>query len=360
MLIDLARIDVRAGDGGNGCVSLRREARVPKGGPDGGNGGRGGDVTLVGDANVATLLEFRRTPRFVAGSGEPGGGSSCTGANGEHRVVAVPLGTVVADARTGELLGELNQQGQTLLVARGGRGGFGNEHFKSATDQTPRRATPGEPGGERTLRLELKLIADVGLIGKPNAGKSTLLRAVSRARPEVADYPFTTKSPHLGIAELPGERDRRLVVADIPGLIEGAAGGRGLGHDFLRHVERTSVLVHLIDVAPIDGGDPAANYQAIRAELKAYSAALAEKPEIVVLNKIDLVPAADRAEVIERLESQLHLAGGTPLVVTSGASREGVEVLLEACWRAVGTHPPGWGQRAEPPRDRTPRQTAAG
>lgn len=359
MLIDLARIEVKAGDGGNGRVSLRREAHMPRGGPDGGNGGNGGDVTLVADENVATLLGFRYTPRFAAGDGEPGGSSSCTGGNGEHRNIAVPLGTVIIDAKTGEHLGDLNEQGQSLLVARGGRGGLGNEHFKSSTDQTPRRATPGQPGGKRTLRLELKLIADVGIIGKPNAGKSTLLRAVSRARPEVADYPFTTKTPHLGIAELRGESERRLVVADIPGLIEGASGGAGLGHDFLRHVERTSVLVHLLDVAPVDGGEPAANYRTIRAELKAYSPELAEKPEIVVINKIDLVPAQDRAAVIERVQAELDLAGGTPLVVTSGASREGVEVLLEACWRVVGAAPPGWRRRAEPQRDRTPRQSAA-
>jgi GTP-binding protein len=231
-------------------------------------------------------------------------------------------------------------------VAHGGRGGFGNEHFKSSTDQTPRYATPGEEVEDRTLRLELKLIADVGLVGMPNAGKSTMLRAMSKATPKVADYPFTTRSPNLGIAELGGER--RLVIADIPGLIEGASGGAGLGHEFLRHIERTTLLVHLLDVAPVDGSDPAETYRAIRGELAEYSAALADKPEIVALNKIDLVPADERQAVIARVAGALELAGDDRLLVTSGATHDGIGALLEACWRVVGKgeKEPGWGGAA--------------
>jgi GTP-binding protein len=263
-----------------------------------------------------------------------------TGADGADCVVRVPLGTLVYEAPDGALLGDISTAGQELVVAHGGKGGFGNEHFKSATNQTPRNATPGADGEEFTLRLELKLIADVGLVGKPNAGKSTMLRAMSRATPKVADYPFTTRSPNLGIAELGAER--RLVVADIPGLIEGASAGAGLGHEFLRHVERTTVLVHLLDVAPADGTDPAANYRAICAELSEYSEVLADKPEIIVLNKIDLVPEDERADMIELVAEALHIDG---FLVTSGATREGVPELLEACWEAVGKDgkKPGWG-----------------
>ena len=273
------------------------------------------------------LLGLTKAPHYAAGNGQPGMGKSRHGADGADCIIAVPLGTLVYDVATGELLGDLMEMGQRLVVARGGKGGLGNEHFKTSTNQTPRRATPGEPCEERTLRMELKLIADVGLVGKPNAGKSTMLRAVSRATPKVADYPFTTRWPHLGIAEL--SEERRLVVADIPGLIEGAAGGAGLGHDFLRHIERTRVVVHLVDVAPADGVSVSQTYRAIRQELAEYSPELAEKPEIIVLNKVDLVPEPDRPRVITEIADELAAAtGGERPLVTSGATGEGVTDLL--------------------------------
>ncbi|MHC5113470.1 MAG: GTPase ObgE [Planctomycetota bacterium] len=347
MFIDQATIFVRSGKGGDGCVSLRREKYVPRGGPDGGDGGRGGDVILRGDKTVSTLLPLTPRPHYRAKNGQPGMGKSMHGADGEDCIVRVPLGTLVYDRDTEELIADITGEGQTFVAAPGGKGGFGNEHFKSATNQTPREATPGEPLVERTLILELKLLADVGLIGKPNAGKSTLLRAVTRAQPKVADYPFTTKSPHLGIAELgtgrgSGGAERRLVIADIPGLIEGAADGAGLGHDFLRHIERTRVLVHVIDAAPVDGTDPVANYEAIRRELFEYSVALAEKPEVVVLNKVDLVPAEDRDEVIGVLTGRLGPPPEEPVLVASAATGEGTRAILEACWGALGKEAPGW------------------
>jgi GTP-binding protein len=345
MLIDRATIFVRSGKGGDGCVSFRREKFVPKGGPDGGDGGDGGDVVLRGDRSLTTLLPLTPRPHYRAKNGQPGQGKSKHGADGVDRLVDVPLGTIVEDQETGERLFDVTEHGETFVVAAGGRGGFGNEHFKSATNQTPRDATPGGPWVERTLRLELKLIADVGLLGMPNAGKSTLLRAVSRAEPKVADYPFTTLSPHLGIAELPessaGSPPRRLVVADIPGLIEGAARGAGLGHDFLRHVERTKVLVHVLDVRPLDGGDPVERYEAIRRELFEYSTALAEKPEIIALNKVDLLTDDERDEMITRLTGRLGLGPDDAWFLTSGATRAGVGPLLEACWQAIGAGEPG-------------------
>jgi len=251
------------------------------------------------------------------------------------------------DKKTDELLADITDSGQRFVAAPGGRGGFGNEHFKGPTRQTPREATPGEPSVNRTLRLELKLIADVGLIGKPNAGKSTMLRAVSKAHPKVADYPFTTLFPHLGIAELPsgsgGVSERRLVIADIPGLIEGAAEGAGLGHGFLRHVERTKVLVHVIDACPVDGTDPVHQYETIRKELFDYSVTLAEKPEVVVLNKIDLIPEDERPALLRRLEGRLGLPENEPVIAASGATGDGVRDMLEACWRTLDLDdPPGW------------------
>lgn len=333
MLIDQATIFVRAGKGGDGCCSFRREKYIPKGGPDGGDGGDGGDVIFVGDSSVTTLFGIAQRPHYRAPHGEQGRGKSMHGADADDLVVPVPLGTIVFHAETGEQLADISRQGQRVVIAKGGRGGLGNEHFKSATNQTPRESTPGEIGEEFTLRLELKLIADVGLIGKPNAGKSTLLRAVSRAKPKVADYPFTTLSPHLGIAEMSGER--RMVLADIPGLIEGAAQGAGLGHDFLRHIERTSVLVHLLEIMPLDGSDPASNYEAIRREICEYSMELAEKPEVIALNKIDLVPEGEREERIERIAGRLGMKRGERPLVLSGATGEGVTDLLEACWREL-------------------------
>ncbi|NNM27821.1 MAG: Obg family GTPase CgtA, partial [Phycisphaerales bacterium] len=345
MLIDRAVIFVRSGKGGDGCVSLRREKYVPKGGPDGGDGGRGGDVVIAGDRGLSTLVLLTQRPHRRAGHGQPGMGRSKHGADGDDCIVPVPLGTLVFDRDTGDLLADITEVGQRFVAAAGGRGGFGNEHFKSATNQTPREATPGEPAVDRELRLELKLIADVGLIGMPNAGKSTWLRAVSRANPKVASYPFTTITPHLGIAELPAASggERRLVIADIPGLIEGAAGGAGLGHDFLRHVERTRVLLHVLDVQPDDGSDPVKNYEVVRRELFEHSVELAEKPEVVLFNKVDLVPAGERAELVRRLSGRLGLGTDDAAVLTSGATGEGVRDALEAAWRELGhADAPGW------------------
>ncbi|MEE3002298.1 MAG: GTPase ObgE [Planctomycetota bacterium] len=337
MLIDRATIFVRSGKGGHGCMSFRREKYIPKGGPDGGDGGRGGDVVLVGDDSLSTLLSLTPRPHYRAESGQGGMGKSRIGRNGENCIVKVPLGTLVHDRDSGELIVDICDNGQRMVVAEGGGGGRGNESFKSATNQTPRESTPGGEWVERTLRLELKLIADIGLVGLPNAGKSTMLCSISRARPKVADYPFTTLSPHLGIAELP--RHRRLLVADIPGLIEGAADGAGLGHDFLRHIERTNSIVHVIDVMPFDGSDPVANYRAIRRELGEYSETLAKKPETLVLNKIDLVPEADRASHIQVIVEGLECSSA-PLVI-SGLTGEGIDVLLETLWKQVHEQAPG-------------------
>lgn len=331
-LLDEAKIFVRSGKGGDGCVSLRREKYIPKGGPDGGNGGRGGSVILFADPHLDTLLPFRYAPHFFAPHGQQGTGSSRHGRDAEDRRVAVPIGTQVRDELDGSILADLDEPGQEIVVAKGGRGGLGNEHFKSATNQTPREATPGEPVIERTLLLELKLIADVGLVGMPNAGKSTLLSTISKARPKVANYPFTTLVPQPGIAELPG--DRRLVVADIPGLIEGAADGAGLGHDFLKHIERTKVIVHLIDLVPMDESDPVRNHEIIRHELHAFSPELASKPEVVVLNKVDLVDPSDR-DALVRLTAHAIGLGVDELVIASGATGENVRDILERAWELV-------------------------
>jgi GTPase len=328
VLVDQATIFVRSGRGGDGAVSFRREKFIPKGGPDGGNGGDGGSVYLIALPGVDTLLDFSGRHHWHAESGQPGAGRQCSGKAGADLDIHVPPGTLIHDADTGELLADMDRPNKRVLIARGGRGGFGNEHFKSPTNQTPRQFTHGEAGEQRTLRLELKLIADVGLIGKPNAGKSTLLSKVSRARPRVADYPFTTLEPNLGIAELPGQR--RLVIADIPGLIEGAHAGHGLGTRFLRHIERTRLLVHLLEIEPADGSDPVSNYHVVRQELARYSEHLATKPQLLVLTKLDLAgrDEADRHAAIELIE---HALGVTPLAVSS-ATGEGLTQLLEACW----------------------------
>ncbi len=327
MLVDRARIFVRSGKGGDGCMSFRREKYIPKGGPNGGDGGDGGDVILVGDQSIDTLLPLTHRPHYRAGHGIQGKGSQMHGANGDDKIVKVPLGTLVTDENTGELLADISEDGQELVVAKGGKGGWGNEHFKSATNQAPRETTSGEPIEEHILRLELKLIADIGLVGMPNAGKSTLLSSISAARPKVAEYPFTTLQPHLGIAEL--DMDRRLIVADIPGLIEGAADGAGLGHRFLKHIERTGALLHLVDVMPVDGSDPVSNYRAIRDELERYSSELAAKDEIVVLNKVDLLLPDERDETLAMIASELKL---DPVITCSGATREGVRDVLEHAW----------------------------
>lgn len=328
---------MRAGSGGNGCVSFRREKYIPKGGPDGGNGGDGGSVVAVADENVHTLLDFRGAYHWLAQDGEPGGRTDCSGKKGADRILRLPPGTLLYNDETQELIADLGP-GDQVVVAKGGRGGWGNAHFRSSTNQAPLRAEPGEEGQGLTLRMELKLIADVGLIGLPNAGKSTLLAAVTRATPKIADYPFTTLSPQLGIAEL--DPSRRLVIADIPGLIEGAAEGAGLGHDFLRHIERTRVLVHLLDAFPPDGSDPADNYSVVRAELGAYSPLLAEKPEIIALNKLDLAPDDEaRDQLVKRLRVRLKLGRADHVLGISGATRRGTRAVLEAVWPLV--HPPG-------------------
>ena len=323
MLIDLARITCRSGKGGAGCVSFRREKYVPKGGPDGGDGGRGGDVWLEADVHVRTLLDCRERPQYHAGHGGAGQGSQRTGADGDDLVVRVPAGTVVKAAETGEVLADLVRPGERFRVARGGRGGRGNMRFATATHQTPRRADPGEPGEELAIELELKLIADVGLVGLPNAGKSTLLSRVTRARPKIADYPFTTLEPNLGIVAL--DVERTFVVADLPGLIEGASQGKGLGLQFLRHVERTQVIVFMIDAS---AEDPAGTLALLEREIARYSPALAEKPRRVVLSKADLLAPETRADAAERL----GLPGARVISAHTGF---GVRELLEDVWSAI-------------------------
>lgn len=330
MFVDRARILVKAGSGGDGKRSFRRAKGMPKGGPDGGNGGRGGDVILAADDGINTLIDFRGTYEWKADDGVMGGSKQCTGADADDRVIRVPAGTMVVNEETGETLADIGP-GESVVIARGGAGGFGNEHFKNSVNQAPRHATPGEPGEVLALRLELKIIAEVGLVGLPNAGKSSLLKTVTRADPKIADYPFTTLSPQLGIALL--DQDRRIVIADIPGLIEGAAGGAGLGHDFLRHIERTRVIVHVLDCMPTDGSSPADNYRAIRKELMDYSPMLAEKPEIIALNKLDLVGGEPEWEdAVKSLQSELRLDARHEIVGMSGAIGVGTRELLDRVW----------------------------
>jgi GTP-binding protein len=331
MFIDEAEIHVRAGKGGDGCMSFRREKFEAFGGPDGGTGGDGGNVILQATPGFDTLLDFKGKHHWKAENGRPGEGRERSGADGQDLLVKLPVGTVVFDRDTGVLLKDLAERGERCVIARGGRGGRGNRSFATPTHQTPREFEPGEPGEERRLRLELKLIADVGLVGLPNAGKSTLLSRITRARPKIAAYPFTTLSPQLGIVELSG--DRRFVVADIPGLIEGAHAGAGLGDAFLRHIERTRIIVHVIDVCPPDGSDPAAAYHTIRAELREHSQALAEKPEIVVANKLDLTGADNAAK---RLEGAL----GMPVLTLSAATGHGMQALVERLWTTLARPAP--------------------
>ena len=342
MFVDKAVITVRAGSGGNGAVSFRREIFEPKGGPNGGKGGRGGNVVVVADPGMSTLYDFRDQKVWAAANGEPGKGKQCTGADGEDLIIRLPPGTLIYNADTGELIHDL-KPGDSVIVARGGRGGWGNEHFKSSTYQTPKHAEPGEPGEEFRLRLELKLIAEVGIAGLPNAGKSTLLAALTAATPKIANYPFTTLSPQLGVAPL--DAGRRIIFADIPGLIEGAAQGAGLGHDFLRHIERTRVIIHLLDIAPMDESNPADNYRLIREELRQYSEALADKPELVVLNKADLLPPEEAQEVLKRIARELDLLPGRDILLISAAAREGLKPLLERLWAMLHPadfKPEGW------------------
>jgi len=306
MFVDEVVVCFEAGKGGDGCVSFRREKYVPLGGPDGGDGGDGGSVILVAREGVDSLAMLAHRKSWKAEPGEHGTGANCHGASAKDITIAVPPGTVIIDAEHGHVLKDLAKEGEQVVVARGGKGGKGNNRFKTATNRAPRQSTPGEPGEIRTVRLELKLIADVGLVGMPNAGKSTLLSRLSRARPEIASYPFTTKHPNLGLVQIDG--DRSFVMADIPGLIEGAHAGAGLGHEFLRHIERTGILVHLVEPEPIDASDPILNYRTIRGELEQYSADLAARQEIAVVTKADLPRAEEvRRQLAELLERDVLL-----------------------------------------------------
>ncbi len=339
MFVDRAFITVRAGDGGDGCVSFYRGKGMPKGGPNGGNGGKGGDVVFHADPGLNTLYDFRGLRDWKAKPGEPGRGKQQYGAAAPDLIIKVPPGTMVFDDATGDLIHDMKPN-ETAVIARGGKGGFGNEHFKTSIHQAPREFTPGEAGEFFRLRLELKLIADIGLVGKPNAGKSTLLKSLTRADPKIANYPFTTLGPQLGIAEV--DPSRRLVLADLPGLIEGAAQGAGLGHEFLRHIERTRVIVHLLDAVPDGDETPIDNYRAIRHELQQHSAALAAKPELVVLNKLDLFDETEQRDAIADLKRQLPQ--DTEVLGISGAARMNLSALLERLWTlAYGdTIPSGW------------------
>lgn len=329
MLIDHARIVVTAGRGGNGCVSFRREKFVPRGGPDGGNGGTGGSIYLLCDPSVKGLNTFRYRKKFTADRGRPGEGSNRSGRNGKDLLIRVPPGTTISTEDGAELVADLTRPQQKVLVAAGGRGGRGNAVFATSTHQAPRESEPGAEGGERVLLLELKLIADAGIIGFPNAGKSTLISRVSAAHPKIADYPFTTLSPNLGVVDL--DELRTFVLADIPGLIEGAHTGQGLGVQFLRHVERTRLLIHLVDVSEMSGRDPVHDLEVINGELAAFSEALAAKPQIVVANKIDAL--TDRTR-LKALESHCA-AAGLPFVAISGVSGKGIRDLLEEIWKWV-------------------------
>ena len=323
--VDEAVIRVEAGDGGNGCASFRREKYIPKGGPDGGDGGDGGDVYLLADENLNTLIDYRFERSFRAERGENGRGSNCTGKRGQDITLKVPVGTRAVDEETGETLGDLTQHGQKMLVAKGGFHGLGNTRFKSSVNRTPYQKTPGTPGEKRELRLELMLLADVGMLGMPNAGKSTFIRAVSAARPKVADYPFTTLVPSLGVVRMDSERS--FVVADIPGLIEGAADGAGLGIRFLKHLERCRGLLHIIDINPVDGSDPAENARIIVSELEQYSEMLAAKPRWLVFNKVDLMSEEEANERIAKIVADLEWEGDYYTI--SAATGKNVTPL---CW----------------------------
>jgi GTP-binding protein len=325
--VDEALVKVVAGHGGRGAIGFRREKFVPFGGPDGGDGGLGGSVWLRAQEGMNTLVDYRIRRTFRAQNGQPGGGQDCTGRGGDDLFVPMPVGTVVFDDETGETLGDLSRAGQTLLVARGGKGGWGNQRFKTSINRTPRQSGPGLPGEARTLRVELRLLADVGLLGLPNAGKSTLIRAVSAARPKVADYPFTTLHPQLGVVAVGPLKS--FVMADIPGLIEGAAEGAGLGIRFLKHLQRTRLLLHLVDIAPLDpDADPVAGAREIVGELKKFSPDLAKKKRWLVLNKIDLLPPGERVERCAEIVRRLRFKG--PVFRISGATGEGTKELCQA------------------------------
>ncbi|MFT7243130.1 MAG: GTP-binding protein [Candidatus Azotimanducaceae bacterium] len=323
--VDEASVRVEAGKGGNGCLSFRREKYIAKGGPDGGDGGDGGCVYLIGDGRLNTLIDFRFQPRYKAQKGEHGKGKDQTGSKGESIYMKVPLGTSVFDEESGDYLGDVNDPGETMLVAQGGFHGLGNTRFKSSTNRAPRQTSPGSQGEVRDLRFELKLLADVGLLGLPNAGKSTLISSVSDARPKVADYPFTTLVPNLGVIKV---GDNSFVMADIPGLIEGAAEGAGLGVQFLKHLSRNRLLLHLLDVAPIDGSDPAENYRVIEKEVRAYSEGIAGKDRWLVFTKLDLLPAAEAEEKIQSILAEIQHEG--PVFSISAVASKGTAELCNA------------------------------
>ncbi|KIL06151.1 GTPase CgtA [Stutzerimonas stutzeri] len=327
--VDEVSIHVKAGDGGNGMMSFRREKFIEKGGPNGGDGGDGGSVYLEADENLNTLVDYRYTRRFTAPNGQKGGSTDCTGAKGDDLILPVPVGTTVIDAATQEIMGDLTKAGQRLLVAQGGWHGLGNTRFKSSTNRAPRQTTPGKPGEARDLKLELKVLADVGLLGLPNAGKSTFIRSVSAAKPKVADYPFTTLVPNLGVVSV--GRFKSFVIADIPGLIEGASEGAGLGIRFLKHLARTRLLLHLVDIAPVDGSDPADAAETIIGELEKFSPALTQRDRWLVLNKADQLLDDEREVRVSSVVERLDWKG--PVFVISALEREGTEELSQAIMR---------------------------
>ncbi|AQG99624.1 GTPase ObgE [Burkholderia sp. KK1] len=333
--IDEARIEVIAGDGGDGSASMRREKFVPFGGPDGGDGGRGGSVYAIGDRNINTLIDYRFSKKHQARNGENGRGADCYGKGGDDITLRMPVGTIISDQETGEIIADLTEHNQQVQIAQGGAGGLGNLHFKSSTNRAPRQKTDGKPGERRMLKLELKVLADVGLLGMPNAGKSTFISSVSNARPKIADYPFTTLAPNLGVVRIGPSKS--FVIADIPGLIEGAAEGAGLGHRFLRHLQRTGVLLHLVDMAPFDENvDPVAEAKAIVNELRKYDETLYEKPRWLVLNKLDMVPEDEReariADFVERFEWD------GPVFEISALTGQGCEALTYAIYDYISQH----------------------
>ncbi|MCY7308716.1 MAG: GTPase ObgE [Rhodoferax sp.] len=344
--VDEAFIDVFAGDGGAGCVSFRHEKYKEFGGPNGGDGGRGGHVIAVADPNLNTLVDFRYARRHEAKRGQHGMGSDMFGAAGDDVTLKMPVGTIITEALTGEVLHELLTPGEVITIARGGDGGFGNMRFKSAINRAPRQKTPGWPGDKKNLKLELKVLADVGLLGMPNAGKSTLITAISNARPRIADYPFTTLHPNLGVVRVGPEQS--FVVADLPGLIEGASEGAGLGHLFLRHLQRTRLLLHVVDMAPFDDGiDPVQQARAIVNELKKYDPALRRKPRWLVLNKLDMVAAEERAALVAGFVRRLRFKG--PVFEISALTREGCESLVKAVFKHV--HARQVAEQPAPPAD---------
>ena len=344
--VDEATIDIAAGNGGAGCASFRREKFIPFGGPDGGNGGRGGSVFAVADRNLNTLIDYRYARRHEARNGESGRGADCFGAAADDIVLRMPVGTIITDIETGRVMAELIEPDEPVLLAKGGDGGFGNLHYKSATNRAPRQHTPGWPGEAFKVKLELRVLADVGLLGMPNAGKSTFIAAVSNARPKIADYPFTTLHPNLGVVRVAPEKS--FVVAVIPGLIEGASEGAGLGHLFLRHLQRTRLLLHIVDMAPFDDSiDPVAQAKAIVEELRKYDQALHDKPRWLVLNKLDMVPVEEREKRVKDFVKRYKWKG--PVFQISALAREGLQPLLHAIWAHVAA------EQHKPPPEPDPR-----